>query len=158
MSQKNACGPLIILLLLFQTLATIASAIPLTNTVALLNSTIFPTPSSKPPEILIFHNENATSPGPLESYYDYRIAGTPLILRITEVGSFFTEEAVNKIIDSAIRMVVYKINTGSGGKPIEDGRFWWPTTDINMRINALANAQLTYFRLGKQFVVAVGWW
>ena len=98
-----------------------------------------------------------TSTRPPGNFFDYRITGTPLVLRITELGAFFTEEAVNKVIDAAIRRVVYKINTGFGPKPIEDGRFWVLTAEIDMRINALGNAELNYFLLGKQFNVVGGW-
>lgn len=157
MLQKSAFGPLILLFLLFQTLAITALVIPLTNTISLLNSTITPSASSKPLEHFISPNENATSPGPLKAFFDYRIGGTPLILRITELGFLFSRSAIEKAIDSAIREVVLKINTGYGGESINDGRFSCLTTEIDIRITALANGHLTYFLLGKWFVVAVGW-
>ena len=157
MSQQNACSSLILLFLIFQSLAIIALTIPFTNTVSMFNSTILPAASSTPIEVFTSQGENATSPSALEDYFDYRITGTPLVLRITELGSSFTKDAVNKIIDAAIRMVVAKINTGFGPKPIEEGRFWALTTDIDMHITALENAELSYFLLGKQFTAVGGW-
>ena len=114
----------------------------------MFNSTILPAASSTPIEVFTSQGENATSPSALEDYFDYRI---------TELGSSFTKDAVNKIIDAAIRMVVAKINTGFGPKPIEEGRFWTLTTDIDMHITALENAELSYFLLGKQFTAVGGW-
>lgn len=155
MSQKNACRPFIFLFL-FKTLATIASTIPLTNTVSLLNSTILPAASSTPPEAFISQDENATSPSAPENFFDYSIKGTPLVLRITELGSLFTKDAVNKVIDAAIRRVVAKINSGLGPESIVDGRFREVTIDIDIRITALEGATLSYFLLGKQFTVVGG--
>lgn len=151
MSQKNARRPLILLFLLSQILSTIAFTTPPTDNVSPLNITKTPTASSSTPlENLISQDENATSPNsPEKNIFDYRIVGTPLVLRITELGSLVTRNAVNRIIDAGIRRVVAKINTGFGPKPIEEGKFWVLSTDIDMRITALEGAKLNYFLLGK---------
>lgn len=81
--------------------------------------------------------------------FDYRIAGTPLVLRITETGFPVTRIAVNKVIDAGIRRVVARINSGAGRAPIDGGRFGVPSAEIDMRINALPNAQLNWFLLGE---------
>ncbi len=148
MSRKNIGRPVILLFLLLQALAIITLAIPLTNLVSLLNSSTTPT-SSMPLDATI--SQNATSPSRPLDMFDYHIVGTPLTLRITETGGPFTQNAVNEIIDAAIYKVIMKINTGSGRKKIENGKFDMFAADIEMRIFALANEELTYFLLGKHF-------
>lgn len=152
MSRGNVCRPLLLRSLLVQILAIVTLAIPHTNPVSLLNDTTTPTASMPNREIV---SQNATSPSLPLYMFDYHIVGTPLTLRITETGHTFSQDAVNNLIDSAIRRVVGKINTGSGNEPIEGGRFWVLSSEIDMRISALGNGELTYFLLGKQFRY---WW
>lgn len=148
MSRKNAGRPLVLLSLLLQAIANVTLAIPLTNSVSLLNNTIIPTALTAMKE---FITQNVTSPGTSPNMIDYHVAGTPLILCITETGLPFTEAAVNRIIDYAIRKVVAKINAGSGNELLEQGKFWLLSPEIDMRITALPDARFTYFLLGKQF-------
>lgn len=82
--------------------------------------------------------------------FDYQIRGTPLVLRITETGHPFFKNAVNRIIDSAIRQVVRKIIAGSGKEPIENGAFTLSLANIDMRIMAPGNEKLTYSYLGER--------
>ena len=116
MSRRNVGRPLILLFLLSQALAIIASAIPPKTPVSLLNSTAIPA-ASTPLKSLTSHN--VTSHEMTSVMMEYHIVGTPLVLRITETGISFTERAVNEIIDSSIRLVVQKIITGSGNEQIE---------------------------------------
>ncbi len=148
MSRKNIGRPLILLFLLLQALAIITIAIPLTNPVSLLNSTTNPTSSISLDGTI---SQNATSPSLPLDMFDYHIVGTPLTLRITETGGPFSRYAVNEIIDAAIYKVIMKINTGSGKKKIEHGKFDTFAADIEIRITALANEELTYFLLGEHF-------
>lgn len=153
MSRKKAPRALLPLSLILQALAMVTVAIPLTNPVPLLNSTTIHTASTWPEGLI---SQNATSAGLSLNMFDYRIAGTPLILRISETGATFSMEAVNLIIDAAIRKVVTKINAGHGAAPIDDGKFYQLSAHIDMRISALTNARLTYFLLGKQFHCCLG--
>ena len=152
MSQKNSYKPLIHFFLLLQILAIITFATPLTKpTVLLTNNTTTPPSSMIPHETLpTSQNSNTTMPlPPPKNMFDYRIAGTPLVLRITETGFPVTRIAVNKVIDAGIRRVVARINAGAGRAPIDGGRFGVPSAEIDMRINALPNAQLNWFLLGE---------
>ena len=148
MSRKSVGRPLILHFLLLQALAITTIAIPLTDPVSSLNSTTNPT-SSMPLNGTI--SQNATSPSLPLYMFDYHIVGTPLTIRITETGGSFTGYEVNEIIDAAIYQVILKINTGSGQKKIEHGRFEMLTANIVMRITALANDEITYFLLGEHF-------
>ncbi|CAD6568943.1 MAG: hypothetical protein ASARMPRED_002230 [Alectoria sarmentosa] len=101
-------------------------------------------------------SQNATSPAVLpQNMFDYHVAGTRLILRITETGLPFTKTAVNTIVDAAIRKVVAKINAGFGAASIEGGRFYMLNKDIDLRITALPDNDFTYFLLGD--VLAGSW-
>ena len=150
MSQRNARRPLILLFVLLQALAIITLTIPPTNPISLLNSTIT---STAPTLLKDFVSHNVTSPGTAPNMMDYHITGTSLILRITETGHAFSKEDVNTIIDRAIRRVVRRINTGSGGERIQQGRFWQLSQQIDMHISALVDANFTYFLLGKHALI-----
>lgn len=78
------------------------------------------------------------------------------MLRITETGAEFKREEVQRIIDSSLRTVIAKINSGRGSVAIEHGRFTQLTLHIDLRIYALEDEILTYFVLGKQSVVFYG--
>ena len=139
MAQRNVRGRLVLLFLL-QVFAVCISAIPLTN----------PVPSFHNITISRFASQNVTSPGSSSNPLDYPIIGTPLVLRITETGDQFTEEAANRIIDRAISGVVTIINRGSGRDPIVHNKFVALTEDIDLRIQSIPDKGLTYFMLGKQ--------
>ena len=162
MSPKDVPRPLgLLLFLLLEAFAVIALAIPLADPVPLLNNnnnnnnTVKPT-ASTPLEAIV--PPNATSPSPLLpplNMFDYHVAGTSLILRITETGLSFTRNAVNTVVDAAIRRVVKKINAGVGNESIDGAKFCMRSADIDVQIGALSNAELTYFILGKRFLL--GW-
>ena len=152
-----------LLFLILQTLAIAAAlSIPLTNPISLLllnSSTATPTAAASPPPLTDPTSQNATSPAAAllpQNMFDYHVAGTRLILRITETGLPFTERAVNTIIDAAIRKVVAKINAGFGGASIEGGKFNLESKDIDMRITALQDVGFTYFLLGTLFLAVGG--
>lgn len=151
MSRKNIRKALSLHLPLFlflQTLAIVTLAIPLTNPVSLLNDTMILTASTPLEESV---PQNATTPSLPKNMIDYPIIGTQLVLRITETRNPFFKITVETIIDGAIRRVVKKINTGFGRKPIENGKFEMLGANIDMRIAALANEEMTYIMLGKRF-------
>lgn len=149
MSPKITRRPFCHLFLILQALAIAALSIPLTNPISLLlNNTLLPTAS---PPLTEPTSQNATSPAVLpQNMFDYHVAGTRLVLRITETGLPFTEMAVNTIIDAAIRKVVAKINAGFGRASIEGAKFNLLSKDIDMRITALPDKNFTYFLLGTQ--------
>ncbi|KAL9076605.1 MAG: hypothetical protein Q9161_000937 [Pseudevernia consocians] len=162
MSPKDVPRPLgLLLFLLLEAFAVIALAIPLADPVSLLNnnnnnnnnnSTVKPT-ASTPLEAIV--PPNATSPSlllPPLNMFDYHVAGTSLILRITATGLSFTRNAVNTVVDAAIRRVVEKINAGVGNESIDGAKFCMRSADIDVQIGALSNAELTYFILGKQIL------
>ena len=149
MSLYNIRRPAILLALL-QTLAIITLAHPFTNPVSLLNTTIRHTASTS---LELPISQNGTTSGYPQNTFDYRIVGTPVILRITEVGLPFSPAGVGEIIDSSIQRVVRHINRGAGKRPIENDRFDTLSREIVLRITGLENAGLTYFLLGKQSVV-----
>lgn len=152
MAHRKVCRPFILLFLLLRADAIVTLAISPTNPVSLLNDTII-APASTPLAGLI--SQNATSPSLSQNMIDYRIVGTPLVLRITETGQTFSKSSVNRVIDAAIRRIVGKINSGAGSKPIDGGKFWQSSSDIEVSLNAISDVQLTYFLLGKQFP---RWW
>ena len=139
MARRNVRGR-VVLLLLLPVFAICISAIPLTNPVSFFHNIS----TSR------FASPNATSPGFSFDPLDYPIVGTPLVLRITETGKPFTEVAVNRIIDRAIREVVAFINRGSGRKSLEHNKFGALTEDIELRIQSIPDRGFTYFFLGKQ--------
>ena len=156
MSPKITRRPLVHLFLILQALAFIAAlSIPLTNPISLLLNNTLLLPTASPP-LTEPTSQNATSPAVLpQNMFDYHVAGTRLILRITETGLPFTKTAVNTIVDAAIRKVVAKINAGFGAASIEGGRFYMLNKDIDLRITALPDNDFTYFLLGTLFRC---WW
>ena len=148
--SPNNIRRLAILLVLLQTLAIITLAHPFTNSVSLLNTTIIHT-ASTPLELPV--SQNGTTSGYPQNTFDYRIVGTPVVLRITEVGLSFSLAGVEEIIDSSIQRVVRQINRGAGKRPIEHDKFDTLSREIVLRITGLEDAGLTYFLLGKQSVV-----
>ncbi len=148
MSRKNIRRSLVLLFLLLQTFAIVTSAIPLTNPVSLFNSTT-KHPASTSNQELNLHN--VTSPSNVADVIDYRIVGTPLVLRFTETGRPFARTDVQAVIDAAIRTVVEQINAGHGNDHIKYGRFFGVSKEIDLRIWELQDADLTYFLLGKQY-------
>ena len=149
MSPINIRRPAILLVLL-RTLAIITFARPLTDPASLLNTTIIHTASTS---LELPISQNGTTSGHHLNTFDYRIVGTPLILRITEIGFPFSQTSIEYIIDTAIRRVVKQINSGAGKEPLELNKFEVFTPEIVLRIDALAYGGLDYFLLGKQFVV-----
>ncbi|KAF6225062.1 hypothetical protein HO133_010257 [Letharia lupina] len=145
MAHRKVCRPFVLLFLLLRADAIVTLAISPTNPVSLLNDTII-APASTPLAGLI--SQNATSPSLSQNMIDYRIVGTPLVLRITETGQTLSQSSVNRVIDAAIRRIVGKINSGAGSKPIDGGKFWQSSSDIEVRLNAISDGQLTYFLLG----------
>ena len=148
MSPNSIRRPAILLVLL-QTLAIITLAHPFTNPVSLLNTTIIHTASIS---LEVPVSQNGTISG-YPVTFDYRIVGTPVVLRITEVGLLFSQAGVEEIIDGSIQRVVRQINRGAGKRPIEHDRFEALSREIVLRITGLENAGLTYFLLGKQSIV-----
>ena len=149
MLPNNVRRPAILLVLL-QTLAIITLAHPLTNPVSLLNSTIIHTASTS---LELPVSQNGTTSGHPQNIFDYRIVGTPLVLRITEIGLPFSTAGIEDIINASIQRVVRRINSGAGKRPIEHDRFSALSPEIDLRISALENEELNYFFLGKQFVI-----
>ena len=149
MSPNNA-RRLAVFLVLLQTLNIIISAHPLISPASLLNSTTIHTPSTSL-ELLVPQNE--TTANHPQNTFDYRIIGTPLILRITELGFPLSTAAIESIIDASIQRVVRQINNGAGKRPIERDKFEELSREIVLRIDALAHGGLNYFLLGKQSVV-----
>ena len=139
-----------ILLVVLQTLAIITLAHPLTNPVSLLNTTIIHTASTS---LEISVSQNGTTSGHPLNTFDYRIVGTPLILRITEVGFPFSQTGIENIIDASIQRVVRQIINGAGKEPIEQDKFEALSREIELRIDALVHGGFNYFMLGKQTVV-----
>ena len=146
MSPNNIRRPAILLVLL-QTLAIITLAHPLTKPVSLLNTTIIHTASTS---LELPVSQNDTTSGHSLNTFDYRIVGTPLILRITEIGFPFTQTGIENIIDASIQRVVRQIINGAGKQPIEKDKFEALSREIVLRIDALAHGGFTYFLLGKQ--------
>ena len=149
MSPNNA-RRLTVFLVLLQTLTIITSAHPLINPVSLLNTTTIHTPSTS---LELAVPQNGTTSDHPQNTFDYRIVGTPLILRITELGFPFSATAIETIIDASIQRVVRQINNGAGKQPIERDKFEELSREIALRIDALAHGGLNYFLLGKQSVV-----
>ena len=149
MSPKITGRPFCHVFLILEALAIIAAlSIPLTNPSSLLLNNTLLLPTASPP-LTEPTSQNTTSPAVLpQNMFDYHVAGTRLILRITETGLPFTKTAVNTIIDAAIRKVVAKINAGFGAASIEGGRFYMLNKDIDLRITALPDNDFTYFLLG----------
>ncbi|KAM0795862.1 hypothetical protein BDR22DRAFT_893704 [Usnea florida] len=141
MSPNNACR-LATFLVLLQTLTIITSAHPL---ISLLNTTTIHTPSTS---LELPVPQNGTTSNHPQNTFDYRIVGTPLILRITELGFPFSAAAIETIIDASIQRVVRQINNGAGKQPIERDRFEELSREIELRIDALAHGGLNYFLLG----------
>ena len=149
MSPINIRRPAILLVLL-RTLTIITLAHPLTNPVSLLNTTIIRTVSTS---LELPVSQNGTTSGHHLNTFDYRIVGTPLILRITEIGVPFSQTSIEYMIDTSIRRVVKQINSGAGKQPLEQNKFAEFSREIILRIDALAHGGLNYFLLGKQSVV-----
>ena len=141
---RNSC---LFFPLLFQAFAIFIPAQPYTDPVSLLNATKVPT-AQKPYGGLI--SKNVTLPGRLSNRVDYWIVNTPLVLRITETGREFTVSVVDRAIDSAIRKVVAKINTGFGPERIDPETFYYLSGEIDICIKALQDAEFTYYFLGKR--------
>ena len=149
MSPNNIRTPAILLVLL-RTLAIITLAHPLTNPVSLLNTSIIHTASTS---LELPVSQNGTTSGHHLNTFDYRIVGTPLILRITEIGFPFSQTGIEDIMDASIQRVVKQINSGAGKQPLERDKFEAVSREITLRIDALAYGGLNYFLLGKQSVV-----